>query len=289
MSVIEHTEHLPTVVYTPASQLRDPRSLFASMWGDLKASRELAWRLFVRDVSAQYRQSLLGLFWAFIPPIVTGLVFIILHAQGVVNFRTSAAPYPLYVLVGTVLWQAFAQSLGAPLKAVVNAKPMLAKIRFPYEALIVAAIYGVLLNLLISLTVLAALFLFYQAPVTGALLWAPVAILLLVMLGVSMGLLLTPIGLLYTDVPAALPIITQIWFLITPIVYTPPQRYPFTLLAAMNPVAPLLLGARDLITLGKPPDLATLLVAGAATSFLLFISWLIYRIALPIIIERISA
>jgi len=289
MSVVERTEHLPVVVYTPASQLRNPRLLFASMWGDLKASRELAWRLFVRDVSAQYRQSLLGLFWAFIPPIVTGLVFIILHAQGVVNFGASAVPYPLYVLVGTILWQAFAQSLSAPLKAVVNAKPMLAKIRFPYEALIVSAVYGVLLNLLISLTVLTALFLFYRAPMSWTLLWAPVAVLLLMMLGISIGLLLTPIGLLYTDVPAALPIITQIWFLITPIVYTPPQRYPFTVLAAINPVAPLLLGARDLIILGKSPDLATLVIAGAAISLLLFVSWLIYRIALPIIIERISA
>lgn len=289
MSVVEHPEHLPTVVYTPASQLRDPRSLFASMWRDLKASRELAWRLFVRDVSAQYRQSLLGLFWAFIPPIVTGLVFIILHAQGVVNFGTNAVPYPLYVLVGTILWQTFAQSLGAPLKAVVNAKPMLAKIRFPYEALIVSAIYGVLLNLLISMVVLAALFLFYRTPMTWGLLWAPAAVLLLVMLGISIGLLLTPIGLLYTDVPAALPIVTQLWFLVTPIVYTPPQHYPFTLLAAMNPVAPLLIGARDLITLGKSPELTTLIVAGAATSLLLFVSWLIYRIALPIIIERISA
>lgn len=289
MSMVEHTEHLPMVVYTPASQLRNPRSLLASMWGDLKASRELAWRLFVRDVSAQYRQSLLGLFWAFIPPIVTGLVFITLHAQGIVNFGTSAVPYPLYVLVGTILWQAFAQSLSAPLKAVVNAKPMLAKVRFPYEALIVSAIYGVLLNLLISLVVLAALFLLYQAPMTWALLWAPAVVLLLVMLGISIGLLLTPIGLLYTDVPAALPIITQIWFLITPIVYMPPQRYPFTLLATMNPVAPLLLGARDLITLGKSPDWAILIVGGGATSLLLFISWLIYRLSLPIIIERISA
>lgn len=60
---------LREVVYTPESQLRRPRDLVQSMWQDLLASRELAWRLMVRDISAQYRQSFLGIFWAFLPPI----------------------------------------------------------------------------------------------------------------------------------------------------------------------------------------------------------------------------
>jgi lipopolysaccharide transport system permease protein len=58
---------LPEVVYTPESILRRPRELFRQMWRDLLASRELAWRLIVRDISAQYRQSFLGVAWAFLP------------------------------------------------------------------------------------------------------------------------------------------------------------------------------------------------------------------------------
>ena len=75
---MDQTKNLPVVVYTPESQLRRPGVLLRSMWRDLKASRELAWRLFVRDTSARYRQSLLGVLWAFVPPIVTGVVFIVL-------------------------------------------------------------------------------------------------------------------------------------------------------------------------------------------------------------------
>jgi lipopolysaccharide transport system permease protein len=55
------------------SQIQHPVQLLKSMWFDLLASRELAWRLLVRDISAQYRQSFLGIFWAFVPPIVTAL------------------------------------------------------------------------------------------------------------------------------------------------------------------------------------------------------------------------
>ncbi len=70
-------------VYTPESPLRNPRRFLREMFRDLRASRELAWRLFVRDTSAQYRQSMLGYVWAFLPPLVASLPFIFLNAQGV--------------------------------------------------------------------------------------------------------------------------------------------------------------------------------------------------------------
>jgi lipopolysaccharide transport system permease protein len=130
---------MPEVIYTPESQMRTPGRLLRSMWQDLKASKELSWRLFIRDIFAQYRQSLLGIFWAFLPPIVMGLVFIILRSKNVVNFGETDIPYPVFALVGTTLWQVFTESLNAPLKSVTMARPMLAKINFPREALIVSA------------------------------------------------------------------------------------------------------------------------------------------------------
>ncbi len=80
------TNNLNKIIYTPESKMRSPVRLLVAMWHDLIASRELAWRLFIRDISAQYRQSYLGIFWAFLPPIATGLVFIILQSKKVVNF-----------------------------------------------------------------------------------------------------------------------------------------------------------------------------------------------------------
>ena len=116
---MKQTESLPYVVYTPESQMRTPGLLIRSMLRDIKASRELAWRLFLRDISAKYRQSILGVFWAFFPPIVAGLVFIILQSKKVVNFGETDIPYPVFVLVGMTLWQLFVESLNAPLSAVI--------------------------------------------------------------------------------------------------------------------------------------------------------------------------
>lgn len=282
-------ENLHRVVYTPESQLRSPGRFLLSMWQDIKASRELAWRLFVRDMSARYRQSFLGVFWAFLPPILTGMVFIILQSKNVVNFGETDVPYPVFVLVGTILWQIFTESLNAPLKITISAKQMLAKINFPREALIAAAFYEILFNLLIKSIVLAGIFIFFKVQVTWGLLLAPMAMLMLIFLGMTIGLFITPFGVLYSDVSSALIIVIQLLFFITPVVYPPPQSFPYSLVATLNPVSPILIGARDLLTKGTMTNIEPFLIVSGLTFIALFISWIIYRLAFPIIIERMNA
>lgn len=276
-------------VYTPESQVRTPLKLLRSMWRDLRSSRELAWRLFIRDISARYRQSLLGVVWAFVPPIITSLVFIVLQARSSIDFGVTDIPYPVYVLVGTILWQLFTESLNAPLKTLTAARAMLVKINFPREALIVSAILVVLFDLLIKIAVLTVIFIVFGLQPTWGLLLAPFAILMIMMLGISIGLLVTPIGMLYTDITSSLPVITQLLFFVTPIVYSPPQSFPFSLIATVNPISPLLIAARDLITKGTITNVAPFLIITGLTFVLFFFAWILYRVALPIIIERMSA
>ncbi len=279
----------PFIVYTPDSQIKTPKILLRAMWRDLIASRELSWRLFVRDLSAQYRQSMFGILWAFIPPVVTGLIFIFLQSRNVVNFGDTDIPYGLYVMIGTILWQLFTESLNAPLKAVTAAKSLVVKINFPREALVVSAFYMVMFNLMIKMVVIAVFLLIYRLPVSWGLLAAPAAVFMLVLLGMSIGLLLTPIGMLYTDVATSLPIILQIFFFVTPVVYPTPETWPLSLLAVLNPVSPLLIAARDLMTKGTIANLEPFLVISGITLVVLMISWLIYRLAMPVLIERMSA
>lgn len=286
---MNNIDDLTTVVYTPESQMRSPSRLLRSMWKDLKASRELAWRLFVRDISAKYRQSILGVFWAFLPPIIAGLVFIILQSKKVVNFGETDIPYPVFVLIGTTLWQLFVESLNAPLSTVIQAKPMLAKINFPREALIVSAFYQILFSLLIKSFIIVGVFLIFRVQVTFGLLLAPLAILVLILMGISLGLLLTPLGTLYTDIQSGLMMGTQFLFFVTPVVYPPPQTFPYSLIAILNPISPILIGARDLLTKGVLTNAYPFFVVSGLTILTLFTAWVIYRLALPIIIERMSA
>lgn len=277
------------IVYTAAPGMRSPWKLLAALWRDFRASRHLSWRLFVRDVSAQYRQSILGVTWAFVPPIVTSLIFIVLQARNVVNFGTVDVPYPVYVMVGALLWQVFVEAVNAPLKAVTSAKPVLTRINFPREALIVAAFYSVVYGVLTKLVVIVGVLLVFGVPLGWGMLAALGPILMLIVCGLAAGVLVTPFGLLYSDVSSGLPVATQLLFFVTPVVYVPPSSFPFSLITVLNPVSPLLVGARSLITKGTLADPVSLAVVCALSFAGLLVALLVYRMALPIFIERVGA
>ena len=166
---------------------------------------------------------------------------------------------------------------------------MLARINFPREALILSAVGQVLFEFGIRIVILAAVFVVFRVPVTWGLLAAPLAVVMLILLGIVIGLLLTPIGMLYTDVAAALPTLTGLWFFVTPVVYPAPSRWPYSLLINLNPASPLLVGARDLATRGTLANPGTFAAVCALTLVGLFVTWVLYRLSLPILTERIGA
>jgi len=144
-------------------------------------------------------------------------------------------------------------------------------------------------NAILKLIVIAIFLAIYRVPPTWGLLLAPLAIFALILLGICVGLLLTPMGMLYTDVATSIPIAIQLFFFVTPVVYPPPQSYPFSLIAILNPISPLLIAARDLLTKGVVTNLVPFSVVCGITLVALLFAWTIYRVALPIIIERMSA
>jgi lipopolysaccharide transport system permease protein len=277
------------VIYTPASQVRSPLGLVGAMLRDLLASRDLAWRLAVRDVSALYRQSILGVFWAFIPPLVSALLFIVLQQRRVVNIPDPGMPYALFVLVGTTLWQAFADAVNAPLKVMTQAKPFLAKINFPREALILSALYQSLFGFLFKALLIVGALVYFHVPIGWNSLLALGPVFLLICLGTSIGLVLTPLGMLITDIASMLLVALQLGFFLTPVIYPPPESFPYSLLASWNPVSPYLLASRELLVLGTVSNPYAVLAVTGALAAVTLAGWVVYRVSMPIVIERISA
>ena len=201
------------------------------MVSDLLASRELAWRLAVRDISAQYRQSVLGVLWAFLPALLSALLFILLHQQNVVNIADTGMPYALFAVVGTTLWQVFAEAVSAPLRVANNARAILTRISFPREALILSALYQVLFSVFIKLVLLTGVLVYFRIPLRIQSLTALLPLFLLIWLGLAIGLLLTPLGLLVSDVFQLITLALQFGFFLTPVVYPAPRQFPFSLVA----------------------------------------------------------
>ncbi len=279
----------PVAVYTPDSQLTRPLQLVRGMLRDLLCSRELAWRLFVRNISAQYRQTILGYAWAFLPPIFTTLTFVFLNRENILHTTDTAVPYAAYVMVGTVLWQTFFDAMNSPLKLVATSKRMLAQVNFPREALIIAGIGEVLFNFVIRLSLVVAVLLWYaiEVPWTAAL--APLGVLALVGLGLMLGILLVPIAVLYQDIERGLVIFLTLLFFLTPVVYTPPTEGAAAWMAQVNPVSPLLVTTRELLLDSSVSYPGAFFLVTAITFALLLVGWLVYRLAMPFLVERIGA
>ncbi len=277
------------IIYTPESSLRHPLKLFNQMWQDLLASRELAWRLMVRDINSQYRQSLLGISWAFLPSIIMTIGFTLANEANVIQVGKTDLPYPVYVMFSTVLWQTFVEALNAPLQAVMLAKPLLAKVNFPREALILAKLGEVIFNFAIKVILIFGLFIWFKVSITWNILLAPVAIIHLILLGTFIGLFLAPLGVLYQDISRGLTLITGFWLFITPIIYPVPKTGIFSILVNFNPVTPLLVTARELATTGVISHPVEFWVVSILTFIGLILTWIVFRLAMPFVIERVSS
>lgn len=279
---------LKVTTYTPESRIRHPISLVKEMWRDLRASRELAWRLVIRDISAQYRQTALGYFWAVFPPLVTSLVLVLLRGSNMLGVEVEGIPYTAYVLIGTVFFQLFVDALNAPLKVVTESKAILTKINLPREALILSGMGQVLFSFAIKVIMLVGVLIYFKVPVSWTTVFLPIPLTGLLFLGTMIGVLLIPIGLLYKDIQSSLLIVTQGLVFLSPVAYPPTTGGTLGKIIAVNPITPLLMGAKNVVLKGIPANLSPFFIVFGITLGLLFVGWVIYRLALPIIIERIG-
>ena len=280
---------LTETIYSPESNMRNPGKLLVKMFEDLRTSRYLAWRLFVRNMAAQHRQTLLGYLWLLLVPVVQTLLWVFLNSQKIINVGTTDIPYPAFVLTGTLLWQGFADALLNPMQQVQASKQMLTKIHFPHEAILLAAMGQVLVNFGIRILLLIFVFLWFGLPIKASLLFAPLGILALIGFGMMVGLLLTPLALLYGDVQRILTMGISLWFFVTPVIYPSPTVGWAAIITSLNPVTPLLVTTRQLLTGGTVTMQSTFTIVSIGALILFLFGWIGYRLAIPYLIERIGS
>jgi lipopolysaccharide transport system permease protein len=276
-------------VYTPESSLAHPARMLRDMVRDLRASRELSWRLALRDIRAQYRQTLLGFLWVLIFPAANTATWVFLGTTGVISFGHTTLPYPAFVFIGTMLWAILTDAVNAPLQGAVAAQGMLTRINFPREAIVLSGLYQTLFNAAIKLLLLLLLLPLFGVPHGWSLLLVPLGIASIVLVGTALGLLVTPLGLLYSDVGKGLPILMQFMMYLTPVIFEAPRSGIAATAIALNPLAPIITTTRAWLGGTTPESLAYFLGVNAFALLLLVVVWAVYRLAMPILIERMSA
>lgn len=276
------------IVYTPESRIRSPRQLIAEMFGDLWLAKSLAWRLFWRDIQAQYRSSFLGTLWAILPAAMTTAGLAFASDTGVLNVGKTDIPYPAFVMLGTVLWQTFLEAFQGPEKAIKASRAVLSRVKFPHEAIILSQLGEVLFNLALKLGLLILLFVVFSVSVSWKVILAPFALLSLIFLGTGLGLFLVPINHLVQDVSRSMEVILLAWFFLTPVIYPVPAQPVLSWIVRLNPVTPLLVTARELVTTGQVSEPWAFAIVSGLSVGALFLGWLVFRLSIPFLVERIS-
>ena len=267
----ELVKHEPTTVY-----IKPSKGLAALNLRDLWIYRELVFFMVWRDVKVKYKQTLLGMAWAVIQPIMTMLVFTFLFDR-VAKLPTDGIPYPVFSFTALLPWGLFIVALNQGSRSLVAHNNMVTKIYFPRLILPMSSVFAGLVDFAIAFVILIALMIYFQVTPAYHLLWTlPLFLLLAVITALGVALWLSAINVKYRDVNHALPFLTQFWLFVTPVAYSASViSEKWQLLYSLNPMAGVVNGFRwALLGTGSGPDAA--LWVSVAISILIFISGLFY-------------
>jgi lipopolysaccharide transport system permease protein len=227
--------------------------------------RDLIVSFTLRDIKARYKQTGLGVTWAIVQPLSMMVVFTLVFSV-FAKVPSDGLPYPIFAYSGLIFWTFFANSLTGGTLAMVANSPLIRKIYFPRETLLVSVLLASTFDLAIALVLFAAMFLYYKVALTITVLWIFPLLALQMLLTLGVTGLSSAAHVNYRDIGHALPLLTQLWMFATPVAY-PIRVIPEWLkpLYMLNPMAPIIDGYRRAFLLGQAPDLPALAVSAAIT------------------------
>lgn len=259
------------------------RNLFQQVW-HLVQYRTLIRNLVVRDLKVRYRNSILGILWSLMNPLLMMLVFTVVFTIMAPVRSASVEHFPVFVLCGLLPWNFFTTSvIGSTVSLVANA-PLIKKVYFPRAALPLSMILANLINFFIALIVLFGLILAFGIPLTIWVLYLPLVILIQVIFTLGVGLLLATINVFYRDTQQIMDVLILAWFFVTPIFYPIdilPRSYQllglnldvWRLAYILNPMASLIATYRVILYTGAPPALDFLIRTALTAGVTLLVGW----------------
>jgi lipopolysaccharide transport system permease protein len=199
--------------------------------------RELLYFLAWRDIKVKYKQSLLGVGWVVLRPVITMIVFSLLFGR-LGKFPSEGVPYPIFVFLGLLPWTYFASSLSMSSASLVGGANLISKIYFPRLLIPLSSAISELLDLLVSMAVLVLMMFYYRImPQPGILLVPPLVFAIFITV-LGPGILLSAINVKYHDVRYVVPFLVQLLMFMTPVIYPVtfiPEKY--RLFMYLNPMA----------------------------------------------------
>ena len=246
--------------------------------------RELIKNLVVRDLKVRYKNSVLGILWSLLNPLLMTIVFTIVFS---LMLRSDIPNYPVFFMCAYLPWSFLSESVVGGTNSIVANAHLIKKVYFPREALPLADVLSGLVNFLLALIVLFGMILVFRVGLTWSILILPVVIVAQVLFTLGVVFFLSTANVFYRDTQHIMQVVMQAWFFLTPVFY-PIDIIPESAnvlgtainlqlwVRRLNPMASLVASYRDILLRGAVPGLDFLFRTVVTCIVIFVIGYLIF-------------
>ena len=220
-------------------------------WRDLWFYRELFYALAWRDIAVRYKQTLIGIAWSVIKPLLTMLIFTVVFGR-LAKLPSDGIPYLVFVLTALLPWQFFSLAMQESSNSLISNSNMLSKIYFPRLIVPASAVIVSLVDFIIAFLILIPMLWWYEIVPDWKIITLPFFILLTGGLAIGAGLWFSALNVEYRDFRYIVPFIVQMGLYISPVGYGSsivPEKW--RLLFSFNPMVGIIDGFRWAILGGQ--------------------------------------
>ncbi len=238
--------------------------------------RELFVFLTVREILIRYKQSVMGILWAVIRPVMLMIVFTLIFGK-MAKLSSDGVPYPILTMAGLLPWQFFQQALTRSSDSMVRNPQFISKIYFPRLIIPFSTILAGIVEFLISFTIFIGLMVYFKIVPTVAVFWTPAFFLLALTLATGIGLWASALNVKYRDVRQLVPFAVQFGMYISPVGFSTtnvPEKYQF--LYSLNPLVGVIDGFRWSLLGAKVPLNMSGLALSCVITVIILVSGLYY-------------
>jgi len=239
--------------------------------------RELFYFLTWRDVKLRYKQTVLGVLWVILQPLLSVFVFTLFFGK-LAKIPSDGTPYFVFYFCGLLPWIYFSATLSNSGNSLISNANLLTKVYFPRTALPASAALSGLVDFFIGSTAFLCIVVYYHILPSWRLLLWPALVIPLVVLSLGVSMFLAALNVRYRDVKYAIPFLIQLWLFVTPVIYPMsiiPESY--RVFVGLNPLSGIIEAFRACIEPTKQVDWQLLLISFSATLFIFVLGGVYFR------------
>jgi lipopolysaccharide transport system permease protein len=257
--------------------IRPQRQQLAESVQELWEYRDLLWLLTVRQVSVRYKQTVIGIAWVLLQPLVAMTIFTVIFGY-FAKLSSNGLPYPVFAYSALIMWNLFSEGLSRAGTSLIADEKLITKVYFPRLIIPLSAVGSAWIDFAVSLFVLFPLILFYGLRPSLSLLLLPIAMILTMILSAGVGMMLAALNVRYRDFQYTIPFLLQVWLYASPVVYSA-QIVPESVrsLYYLNPMVGLIELSRFAVTGQGTVDLQGLGISAVAAIALFILGSTVFR------------